>query len=312
MIEVKVQQARALARDILLLDLQAANGQSLPGAAGGAHIDLQLPNGLVRQYSLVNATGQARMASYQVAVGLDAHSRGGSRWIHEKLKPGASLRVGEPRNLFALDPAHRKILLVAGGIGITPLYAMAQVAAQQGLDWQLVACARSIGRIALAEELLALGADRVRLHGDLESGGPLDLAAVLREQDWDGVYACGPQGMLKALDDLTAGWPAGRYRSEQFKAEAADPAGNRPFQLVLAQSGLSTDVQPDESVLDSMERLGVAHPYACREGLCGSCEVGLCDGQPEHRDHVLDPSQHALRFIPCVSRCQGETLTLDA
>ncbi len=312
MIDAKVQQVRAVARDVLLVEIQSADGQPLPGAAGGAHIDLHLPNGLVRQYSLTNATGQARMDRYEVAVGLDANSRGGSRWIHERLKPGTALRVGGPRNLFALDPAHRKVLLLGGGIGITPLVAMARSAAQQGLDWQLVACARSIGRIALAEELLALGKDRVRLHGDLEAGHPLDLAALLQAQDWDGVYACGPQGMLNALEGLTAGWPEGRYRSEQFKADPIDTSGDRPFELVLADSQLSTEVQPGESVLDAMERLGVAHPYACREGLCGTCEVGLCDGQPDHRDSVLDPSQRATRFIPCVSRCGGGTLTLQA
>ena len=155
-LDLQVRSVRALARDILGIELAAADGRPLPGAQAGAHIDLHLPNGLIRQYSLTHTPGTATQASYQVAVGLDAHSRGGSSWIHDKLRVGTTLRVSAPRNLFALDPAHRRILLVAGGIGITPIYAMAQAAARAGLDWQLVACARSLARLAFTEELRAL------------------------------------------------------------------------------------------------------------------------------------------------------------
>lgn len=310
--ELRVTALRAIAREVLLVDLQAPDGRPLPGAAAGAHVDLHLPGGLVRQYSLTEATGEARMARYQVAVGLDAASRGGSAWIHGQLKTGALLKVSEPRNHFPLDPAHRKVLLLAGGIGITPIHAMALTAQRLGLDWQLVACARSQSRIALAEELLALAPDRVHLHGDAEMGARLDLQPWLDAQPWDGVYACGPQPMLDDLARRTAAWPAGRLRCEKFKAEALDTSGQRSFELVLARSGLSTQVEATEPVIDALARLGIDLPFSCREGLCGTCECGWTEGEPDHRDSVLgDAEREAGRFIPCVSRARGERLTLD-
>lgn len=316
MIEVVVHAARALARDVLWLDLRERRGQALPGAEPGAHIDLMLPNGLTRSYSLTHTPGTPTQMSYQVAIALDAASRGGSRWIHEHLRPGHTLRVSAPRNHFALDPAHRRVLLIAGGIGITPLYAMAQQAQRQGLDWQLLACARSASRLAFVEELRALDPQRLHLHDDQVSGQPVDLSAWLNRANWDGVYACGPAGMLDAIGALTshtAHWPAGRVRMERFRAAAQDEQAARAFELVLARSGLTTTVQPQESALDAMERLGLAHPFACREGLCGTCEVNLVEGTPEHRDSVLDPQQRAEGrcFIPCVSRCGGDRLVMD-
>lgn len=312
-LDLQVRSVRALARDILSVELASADGRALPGAQAGAHLDLHLPNGLVRQYSLTEASGLATQACYRIAVGLDAASRGGSAWVHDKLRVGSTLRVGTPRNLFALDPAHRRVLLVAGGIGITPIYAMANAAARAGLDWQLVACARSMSRLAFTEELLALDPARVHLHGDLEAGHRIDLTGWLDQQPWDGVYACGPQPMLQTLEAHTASWSAGRYRSEKFKAESLAGGERRAFELVLARSGLSTQVDASEGVLEALERLGIDHPSSCREGLCGTCECGWIDGEPEHCDQVLDTParEQQRRFIPCVSRSRGERLTLD-
>lgn len=313
MMQVRVSRVQALARDIVLLELQAADGRPLPGAEPGAHIDLHLPNGHVRQYSLTNALGQATQASYQVAVARDAHSRGGSAWIHDSLRCGAALSISAPRNLFALDLAHRKLLLIGGGIGLTPVYAMARAAQQRGLDWTLVACVRSGSRLAFQEELLALDAGRVRFHIDAEQGGPLDVAALLAGGDWDGVYACGPSGMLDAVQAATAAWPAGRARMERFKAEAQDASRNKTFELVLSRTGTTLQVAADESPLETLERAGIDHPFSCREGLCGTCEVGLIEGQAEHRDCVLDERERTAgqRFIPCVSRCGGARLVID-
>ncbi len=312
LMQLRVSQVRAVARDILLVTLQAPDGSALPGAQAGAHVDLHLPGGLVRQYSLTNATGETAMAHYQVAIGLDVGSRGGSAWVHAQLRVGTTLAVSEPRNLFPLDPAHRRVLLLAGGIGITPVYAMAQTAQALGLDWQLVACARSLGRIAFAEELMTLAPGRVHLHGDAEAGARLDFSHWLEAQPWDGVYACGPQPMLDDLLQRTAAWPAGRFRHEKFKAEAVDTTGDRAFELVLAKSDLATTVAATEPVIDALERLGIDIPFSCREGLCGTCECGWTEGDPDHRDSVLDaPARASGRFIPCVSRARGERLTLD-
>lgn len=314
MIAATVSRVQAIARDTLLLELQASDGQALPAAGPGAHIDLHLPSGLVRQYSLTNATGSATLGVYQIAVARDAHSRGGSSWVHDKLRAGTTLHISAPRNLFALDTRVRgPVLFIGAGIGITPIYAMAQAAQQAGMDWTLMACARSASRQAFQEELQALDAQRVRFHFDLEQGGPLNLQHLLASQPWATVYACGPAGLLDALTELTADWPPGTVRMERFKAEQADDSANAGFELVLARSGQSVQVAPSESPLQALERIGVDHPFSCREGLCGTCEVALIEGEAEHRDMVLDASARAAqqRFIPCVSRCGGGRLVID-
>ncbi|MDP3702522.1 MAG: PDR/VanB family oxidoreductase [Hylemonella sp.] len=312
--QVNVSRVQAIARDVLLVELRAEAGQVLPGATPGAHIDLHLPNGLVRQYSLTNARGQTSQDCYQIAIGRDAHSRGGSAWVHDKLRVGSSLTISEPRNLFELDTvAHRKVLFIGAGIGITPIYAMAAAAARADIDWALVACARSASRMAFAEELQALDRQRVRFHFDLEQGGPLDLPALVKADAWDSIYACGPAGLLDAIEVQTADWPAGTVRMERFKAPEQDVSANTVFELVLSKSGRSIQVSATESPLEALERCGVEHPYACREGLCGTCEVQLVEGQAQHRDNVLDAQDKAAghRFIPCVSRCGGDRLVIN-
>lgn len=312
-IQVLVSGVRAVARDVLAVELRHQGGQPLPGATAGSHIDLALPNGLVRQYSLVNATGQSSMDRYVVAVGWDTGSRGGSVWIHEKLKQGQALRVSSPRNLFEMSPQHRRVLLLAGGIGITPVYAMAQACAAQGLDFTLWASARSAARLAYAEELKAMAGGRLHLHFDDEQGGPMNLRERLADPRWDAVYACGPAPMLDALAEATAHWPAGSVRVERFKADAAPDAERSAFELVLRKAGLNTTVSEHETVLDAMERLGVDHPWSCREGICGTCDAAVVEGQVEHRDYVLSPDERAAnqRMMVCVSRCGNGRLVLD-
>lgn len=313
-IEVTVAAVRAVARDVLAITLRHQGGALLPGAAPGAHIELALPNGMVRQYSLIDALGEARQPQYTVAVGWDAASRGGSHWIHERLRVGQALRIGAPRNLFAMDPTHRRVLLLAGGIGITPIYAMAQHCAAQGLDWTLVACARSAPRLAFLEELRALAGPRLQTHFDDEHGGPIDLAALLAPRRWEAVYACGPAAMLDALTAATTDWPAGSVRLERFKAPEVEAPGERQaFDLVLQRSGLQVRVAAGESVLDAIERAGVDYPYSCREGICGTCEAPMLEGDVDHLDFVLTPEEKAAqqRLMVCVSRCKGPRLVLD-
>jgi ferredoxin-NADP reductase len=311
--EVTVGALRSVARDVLAVELRHKSGQSLPGAQAGAHIDLALGNGLVRQYSLVNATGQDRLDRYVVAVGWDAASRGGSVWIHEKLKVGQSLRVSTPRNLFEMSPEHRRVLLLAGGIGITPIYAMAQACAQRGLTFELWASARSASRLAYLEELKALAGPELRLHFDDEQGGPMNLQERLEAQQWDAVYACGPAPMLDALTAATTHWSPGSVRMERFKGTQAPAADRQPFELKLLRAGLSTTIDAHESVLDGMERLGVDHPWSCREGICGTCEAPVVEGDVQHLDFVLTPQERAeqRRMMVCVSRCGGDRLVLD-
>jgi ferredoxin-NADP reductase len=312
-IDVIVSSVRAVARDVLALELRHKSGQRLPAAKAGAHIDLALPNGLIRQYSLVNAAGQMSADSYVVAVGWDNNSRGGSVWIHEKLKVGQALRVSAPRNMFEMAPDHRRVLLLAGGIGITPIYAMAQTCAQQGLDFELWASARSAPRLAYLEEIKSLAKGRLYLHFDDEQGGPMDLSSRLQQQQWDAVYACGPAPMLDSLTAATAHWTTGSVRMERFKGAEISVSGRQPFELKLQQSGLSTTVNVNESVLDAMERLGVDYPWSCREGICGTCEAPVLSGEVQHLDFVLTPEEREQqrRMMVCVSRCGGRSLVLD-
>ena len=312
-IDVVVTGLRAVARDVMAVDLRHVAGAALPGATPGAHIDLALPDGRVRQYSLTNAAGRAQQAQYSVAVGWDANSRGGSHWVHEKLRVGQALRVGAPRNHFEMDARHRKVLLVAGGIGVTPIYAMAQACAAQGLDWELLACARSAARLAFLEELKALAGPRLRLHFDDEQRGPMQLAPVLEDRRWDAVYGCGPAPMLDALQRATAHWPGGSVCVERFKAPEVETGERAPFELVLQRSGVDTTVGAHESVLDAIERLGVDHPWSCREGICGTCESGVLAGEVQHLDCVLSPEEKtgSQRMLVCVSRCTGQRLVLD-
>lgn len=312
-LELTVSAVRAVARDVMAIELRGKAGQSLPGARAGAHIELTLPNGLKRQYSLVNAVGQSEMTSYAVAVGWDAQSRGGSVWIHEKLKVGQTLRVAPPRNLFDLQAAHQRVLLLAGGIGITPIYAMAQACAQEGRSFELWVGARSASRLAYLEEIKALAGDRLQCHFDDEQGGPMDLQARLQAQRWDAVYACGPAHMLDALTQATAHWSEGSVCMERFKGVEVPDEHRRSFDLHLQRSGLNTTVNAQESVLEAIERLGVDFPWSCREGICGTCEAPVLEGDITHLDVVLSPEEQAeqRRMMVCVSRCAGQRLVLD-
>ncbi len=314
MIQVVISRLQSIARDIVLIELEAADKSPLPGASPGAHIDLHLPNGLTRQYSLTNAESKRSQASYEIAVARDASSRGGSAWIHDKLRTGSSLLISEPRNLFLLDvETQGKVLFIGAGIGITPIYAMAQIAQKTGLDWTLMACARSASRMAFQEELMSLDSKRVQFHFDRDHGAPLNLSALLGSSNWSAVYACGPAGMLDAIETATTNWPAGSVRMERFKAEAQDTLSNTVFELVLAKSGKTVEVSANESPLEALERVGIDHPFSCREGLCGTCEVNLIEGLPDHRDNVLNHQERIAcqRFIPCVSRCGGAKLVID-
>lgn len=312
-LELTVSSLRAVARDVIAVELRGSSGQVLPTAKAGSHVELSLPNGLKRHYSLVNATGQSNMTSYIIAVGWDSQSRGGSVWIHERLKVGQKLSVGLPRNLFEMDDAHRHVLLVAGGIGITPIYAMAQACQLEGRSYELWVAARSASRMAYLDELKALVGEKLHTHFDDEQGGPLHLQVLLENQNWDAVYACGPTPMLDKLTAVTAHWTPNSVCIERFKGPEITHEQNGSFELCLQRSGLETTVDFKESVLEAMERIGVEYPWSCREGVCGTCEAVVIEGTVNHKDLVLLPQERAeqKRMMVCVSRCAGKRLVLD-
>lgn len=320
-IEVEVRATRALARDVMEFELAPVDGSPLDPAAPGAHVDVRVepPGGVaqLRQYSITNARPDAVLHSYRIAVARAANGRGGSAWMHDTLRRGSRLRMGRPRQLFAQDDAARPALFIAGGIGLTPLLPMARAAAAARADWRLVYLVRSEERAAYLDELLELDARRASLHVCGPRGRRPDLAQLLRSIDErTQVYCCGPQGLMQAVRELTAGRAPGSVRFESFGAgEAADGtvAPDRGFELRLARSGLHARVPPGTSVLEAIERLGIAHPSSCREGVCASCEVRVLEGRCEHRDRILEEHERheGARFFPCVSRCAGDTLTLD-
>ena len=315
-IAAKVVSKEALARGVVRMRIAPYQlTDILPAFEAGAHIDIRLPNGLTRSYSLTNVAEatSGNPAAYEIAVGRDANSRGGSQTVHDAVHVGSRLAISAPRNHFKLNPQHQRVLLIAGGIGVTPIYAMAQDLHARGVPFELVYCARSAARMAYLEELRALCGDKLVTHADDEVGAVFDVTSLLSEQRWDGVYVCGPAPLLDQVTATTVGWADGTVVMERFSAPESVAAPGEAFTLALAQSGLETTVSPDESVLDAIERLGVAHPFSCREGICGTCESRVLSGEIDHRCAVLSQAEKDSQTVmmPCVSRCMGEKLTLD-
>lgn len=308
-----VQAVTPVARDIVQLTLAAADGRPLPRWSAGAHIDISCGDtGLSRQYSLCGDPADA--LHWQVAVLREPASRGGSAWVHAQVKPGDTLHVRGPRSHFRLDESARRVVLVAGGIGITPIAAMARRAKALGMDYQLHYCGRSRAGMAYLDALQALHGPRLQLHiGD--EGGRLDVQALLATpQPAVQVYACGPQRLLDALQQACAAWPEDTLRVEHFSSTLGvlDPAKEHGFEVTLEDSGLVIPVRPDQTLLQALRAANVDVQSDCEEGLCGSCEVQVLAGRVDHRDVVLTRAERDAntRMMACCSRACGERLTL--
>ncbi|WAJ39154.1 PDR/VanB family oxidoreductase [Pseudomonas sp. GOM7] len=315
MIEVIIRAMRLEAEGILGLELVAADGAPLPPFEAGAHIDLHLPNGLIRQYSLCN--DPAERQRYRIAVLRDAASRGGSQAVHESLRIGQRLSIGAPRNLFALDEQAPRSLLLAGGIGITPLLSMAWRLHALGADFELHQCVRS-GKLAAFAERLASApfAAHTHLHrDDGDAAQKLDLPALLAaEPAGSQLYVCGPNGFMEyVLDSARAqGWAEERLHREYFAAPEAESGGGA-FTLRIASSGLELQVPEDRTALEVLEDAGFDIPVSCGQGICGTCLTRVVDGQPEHRDLFLSEEEKARndQFTPCCSRSRSACLVVD-
>lgn len=309
-----VDRLRPIARDVLEVTLSAANLQLLPPYTAGAHVEVHLPGGIRRAYSLTRAADPNGTRQYVLAVGLARDSRGGSRAVHEHLRVGDTLRIGGPRNLFELRDDPGPVLLVAGGIGITPLRAMAQERQRQGRAWSMVYAARSRAHAAYADELAAMGG-HLRLHFDDEAGGqPLDVQQLLADVAPDThVYCCGPAALMDRVRTCAAGHPPERLHFESFGAAPASPTGALPFVVQLARRGIHIEVAAHTSLLDALEAGGVVVPSVCREGVCGTCECAVLEGEVDHRDQILSDAEKATHqvLMACVSRARGERLVLD-
>jgi vanillate O-demethylase ferredoxin subunit len=314
---VRVRSIEWLAEGVHGITLESLDGQPLPRAEPGSHVDVVLRAPLSRSYSVVGDGGLP--GRYEIAVARDARSRGGSRYVHETLRAGDQLDIGAPRNLFALVEDAGHSLLVAGGIGITPIWSMVKRLEQLGRPWTLFYATRGRRHAAFLPAIEALAQEtsrgRVLLHFDDEQGGAApDLAPVLDAAADDAhLYCCGPQPMLAAFERLTAARPASQVHVERFAPAQTRADGDRAFVLNLARSGMALDVPPDKSILDVLLENNIDAQYGCMQGACGMCEAAVLDGTPEHRDTLLsDTAKSSNRtMLICCSRSRTPTLTLD-
>lgn len=299
---------------VVELTLARPDCTALPSWEPGAHVDVVLPSGTIRQYSLCGDPEE--LGTYQLAVLREVDSRGGSVEVHEKLHVGTRVALRGPRNHFPLRPGTYTIL-IAGGIGITPLLPMAHRLAQAGAPFELVYGGRSRGSMAYVEELLDAHGGAVRIHPE-DTHGLLPLAEIIdRAPAGASVHACGPTGMLDALAPLVASRPDLTLHVERFTAPQDAPAahqdGDGEFTVVLARSDRTLTVPPGTRLIDVVRTVVPSVPFSCEEGYCGSCETVVLEGEPDHRDTVLSDEERATNecMMICVGRSRSPVLVLD-
>ncbi len=305
--------SRQVVGDVVVLELAPREGRRLPGWRPGAHLDVVIPEaavpgGLTRQYSLI---GDPAAPTWRIAVLQEAESRGGSTWLHT-LAVGEALTVAGPHSHFEFRAGEAPVLFVAGGVGITPISAMAFAAAATGRNYQLHYAGRP-GHMALLDELRQVHGDRLHVHHAAD-GSRLDLPGLFGEAEpGTAVYACGPARLLDAAEDeaVRAGL---EVHVERFAAlPLTEPVWDGPFEVELQFSGLTLEVPPERSILEVVEEAGVAVAWSCSEGTCGTCETPVAEGEIDHRDSILTTQERArmdTMFI-CVSRAACPRLVLE-
>lgn len=312
---VLVERVTPVADGIVKLRLASLDGKPLPRWTPGAHIDVECGTSeLSRQYSLCGDPDEAGV--FEIAVLHEPEGRGGSAWVHANAKAGDRLRIRGPRNHFRLDETLQRAIFIAGGIGITPVSAMARRAKALGIDYELHYSGRSRASMAFVDELAALHGERLHVHA-ADEGRRNDLRALLAQPvPGAQVYACGPLRMLEALEGCCAAWPEGALRVEHFESTLAtlDPSKEQAFEVELKDSGLVLTVPPDQTLLSALRAANVDVQSDCEEGLCGSCEVRVLAGKVDHRDVVLTRSERDAntKMMTCCSRaCEGGRLVLE-
>ena len=306
--EVSVAAHRIVAEAVVELSLERVDGITLPYFSPGSHIDLEFGNGIVRQYSLLG--GNDRI--WRVAILREPQSRGGSEAAHQ-LKTGNRLYVRGPRNHFALKNAPGYIF-IAGGIGITPLMPMMAAAETAGAHWHLHYGGRRAGSMAYADVLASAYPGKVTIYPQ-DVGGLLPLdALVCNPKPETLIYCCGPEPLLQAVEAATAHWPADSLKVERFSPREIEMDGpDKPIEVVLASSGLTVQVGPDQTILEAVTAAGIEVLTSCQEGTCGTCETVVIEGEPDHRDSILTESERVAgkSMMICVSRARSAKLVLD-
>ena len=313
--QVRVKRISYEAENINSYELVALAGGDLTPFTAGCHIDLHLPNGMIRSYSLLN--DQSERNRYVVAVNKDVASRGGSSFIHETMRVGDIINISPPRNNFALQEDATHSVLIAGGIGITPLLSMIRRLEALGRSWQLFYAARTRVAAAFLDELNSL---RSGIHSNLHvnfdqepPGRMLDLSQIVKDVPSNAhLYCCGPVPMLEAFEAATAHLPDDHVHVEYFKAKEK-PAAEGGFDVKLARSNQTITVRAGQTILDALLNAGIAASYACREGVCGTCETQVIEGIPDHRDLFLSKEEQAASktMMICCSGSKSPTLVLD-
>ncbi len=315
-LSVRVARKTKEALDICGFELVDAAGGPLPSFSAGSHVDVHLPNGLTRQYSLCNDPAETHR--YQLGVLRDPSSRGGSLTMHELVREGDVLQISAPKNHFALAHDAKHHLLLAGGIGVTPILCMAERLAITGAAFEMHYCTRSRERTAFHDRIAGSAfADQVHFHFD---DGPasqaIDLDALLAAPaDGRHLYVCGPKGFMDAVLGRARanGWPEGQIHFEFFTAAPVDHDTDAAFRVKLASSGRVIDVEREQTVVQALAANGVVVQTSCEQGVCGTCLTRVIEGEPDHRDQYLTPEEQAAndQFTPCCSRAKSPMLVLD-
>ncbi len=312
-IQVLVAQKKQLTNSIVGLSLVALDQTPLPSFSAGAHIDVHIPNGLVRQYSLCNSPNDN--SQYSIGVLREVNSRGGSNYVHDNLKAGDTLQIGRPRNSFQLLDAQH-VILVAGGIGLTPLLSMAKHLAATGASFEFHAFNRSMSKTAFLDELRAFG-DRFFLH--LDDGGykqKRDLISAFKDgPQGTRVYICGPKGFISHVKNLAQknGIPPASIHVEHFCGDKLDASQEKTFLVKIASTGGVYSIPADESVVTALSSHGIEIVTSCGQGICGTCLTGVLQGECDHRDMYLTDMEkmESKQFLPCCSRAKSSMLVLD-
>jgi phthalate 4,5-dioxygenase reductase subunit len=313
MMSLKVLRKTGIAQDIFLFELVRPDHSALPPFSAGSHLLLLTPNGLSRRYSLCNAPSERER--YVIAVKRDAAGGGGSVSMVDEIEAGDRLDVSPPMNYFPLATEATSHLLIAGGIGITPMLSMMHELSAKNADFQLVYCTRSPETTAFLDELSAPELARRVLvhhdHGDRERSLALGPIVATRAGATH-LYCCGPRPLMQAVRDLTRHWPHEAVHFEDFGTSAhPEQNGEKMFSVRLARSGITVDVPASVSILAALRDRGISVPSSCESGTCGSCRTTLLSGVAEHRDFVLDDDEQDKEIMICVSRAQSAELVLD-
>jgi len=313
--QVRVRRISYEAENINSYELVAPGGGDLEPFTAGSHIDLHLPNGMIRSYSLLN--DQRERNHYVVAVNKDNASRGGSSFIHETMRVGDIITISHPRNNFALQENAAHSVLIAGGIGITPLLSMIRRLEALDRSWELFYAARTRSAAAFLDELNAVRRNvraNLHMHFDQETPGRmLDLPAIVNDAPAHAhLYCCGPVPMLEAFEAATAHRPGDHVHVEYFKAKEK-PVAEGGFEVKLARSNRTIKVHAGKTILNALLDEGIAASYACTEGVCGTCETRVVEGIPDHRDAFLSKEERAANktIMICCSGSKSPTLVLD-